>query len=496
MRKRRSFRRCRNDAEPAADRDHGRADTSPPDALADAGGIAEPGAARRTWASHGEMLGTVYVGSIAFADPRRGVLYGVVASPGDVRSPVMLFTQDGGTSWTPATLDDAARQRVEVSNLDRICLDPSGAGFAAGLAFRSSAPEPTILVTSDSGASWSDASDRVEPSFANTVFSVACPGGGAFWLLTYAGELLHSDDAGESWQLAALSAFETSLARVAGIGFTDPERGWLAAVDGVDLVIFATVDGGRTWLEQLRREHPAAQLVAFDFADAEHGLAGIVAPARYPEFFIGGKPVPAKVLATGDGGASWQEVDLQDRWSPAILGAVSSVAIRSVAYPPEPVPTPGPDTGLPAALLSARELGVVRSADGGASWQESFALRSAPGGNSAATLLRAVLLVDREHGYAVGERGLILRTDDGGRSWSSQAQNVALPNARDVSYEEVAFFDAQRGVVGGGVETDVTNFTRSPVLLHTTDGGGASWSVTDFPRTAASRAFLDLAVAR
>lgn len=430
----------------------------------------------RTWESRGETLGLSYVGSIAFIDPQRGALHGGVTGAGDASSAALLHTVDGGATWPPALLDGATQRRLDVSRIDRICLDPSGVGFAAGLASLSaSATEPTVLVTSDAGASWRDASDRVEPSFASGVFALACPGDGSFWLLTFTGDLLHSADTGESWQLATLPPFATPNASAVGVGFADPDRGWLAALDGVDLVLFRTLDGGRTWREQLRREQKATQGVAFDFADAEHGLAGIVAPRGYPPFPFAPTPVPATLLATADGGASWLEVDLQDRWSPNILGAVSDVAIRGVAYAPEPLPTPDPDTGLPSALLGARELGVARSSDGGASWQESFSLRSSPGsGSPAAPLLRAVLLADRDRGYAAGEGGIILRTDDGGRSWSSQAQNVALPNARNVSYEELAFFDAQRGVVGGGVDPDVTNFTRSPVLLHTTDGG-ASW---------------------
>ncbi len=429
----------------------------------------------RTWASHGEALRLASVESIAFADPQRGALLGTYTDADGVPGRRLLFTTDGGTVWTPSMVAPDAEKWLASSSLRALCIDRAGGGFAAGIHRASKLDQAaTVLVTRDAGASWVDRSDQVVPSFEWPPDQLACPGEDSLWVVS-GGGLFHSGDGGESWELAARPAYPTQYGRAAGVTFIDPQHGWLAATDELDVLIFRTTDGGRTWLEQLRVEHPQPRGAVVDFADRLHGLVGVIAPPDYPQFPLTPMPIPAQLIVTEDGGDTWQSVDLSDRWPPSIRGAVPSIGFESLAWAQKPEPAPTPEAALASALLSARALGVARSDDGGASWHESFSLRQQPGSSDPAPLLRAVFLADRDRGFAVGDGGMILRTDDGGRTWSSQAQNAALPNARNVAYEEVVFLDAQRGIVGGGLDPDVTSFTRSPVLLYTTDGG-ATWS--------------------
>ena len=78
-----------------------------------------------------------------------------------------------------------------------------------------------------------------------------------------------------------------------------------------------------------------------------------------------------------------------------------------------------------------------------------------------------VAFVDLQNGWAVGDRGVIWHTADGGRRWELQASGV------DCQLSAVRFLDARHGwAVGGRVKPYAE--TTAGVLLETRDGG-ATW---------------------
>lgn len=99
---------------------------------------------------------------------------------------------------------------------------------------------------------------------------------------------------------------------------------------------------------------------------------------------------------------------------------------------------------------------IMRTTDGGASWDVSRGPTDAD--------LWASCFPDSEHGWAVGEQGTILTTVDGGRSWNAQESGVDWP------LERVTFVDAEHGWTGGS----------GSHLLRTTDGG-ATWRQSAMP---------------
>lgn len=112
--------------------------------------------------------------------------------------------------------------------------------------------------------------------------------------------------------------------------------------------------------------------------------------------------------------------------------------------------------GLAAAgdrVLAVGERGVViRSDDRGATWaQADVPVRAT---------LTAVTFVDSQTGFAVGHDAVILKTTDGGASWSL----VNFEPASQVVLLNVRFRDAQNGYVVG-----------SNGQLWATQDGGASW---------------------
>ena len=94
-------------------------------------------------------------------------------------------------------------------------------------------------------------------------------------------------------------------------------------------------------------------------------------------------------------------------------------------------------------------------------------LSTLPGGMDAAAgdaRLNDLCFVDAEHGWAVGDRGVIWHTDDGGRHWQQQTSGV------DCNLQGVCFLNAQLGWAVGGFTHPYTH-TSNGVVLATADGG-------------------------
>ncbi len=81
--------------------------------------------------------------------------------------------------------------------------------------------------------------------------------------------------------------------------------------------------------------------------------------------------------------------------------------------------------------------------------------------------LHAVQFVDTEYGWAVGDRGTLLRTTDGGRRW----QKITLPVSCTIY--DLSFIDQERGWIAGG---EITGYThRSIGVVLKTEDGGKTW---------------------
>lgn len=81
--------------------------------------------------------------------------------------------------------------------------------------------------------------------------------------------------------------------------------------------------------------------------------------------------------------------------------------------------------------------------------------------------LRSVFFVDHDSGWAVGDRGTILKTEDGGRNW----QSISTP--RDVIWTDVRFINEKVGWIVGGFYSGALD--RSIGLMIRTIDGGNSW---------------------
>jgi photosystem II stability/assembly factor-like uncharacterized protein len=134
-----------------------------------------------------------------------------------------------------------------------------------------------------------------------------------------------------------------------------------------------------------------------------------------------------------------------------------------------------------ARLVAVGERGIiVLSDDAGKTWRQAQA--------PVAVTLTAVRFADPKHGFAVGHSGVVLATDDGGQSWRRrldgvQAARIVLQQAQ-TSGDASALREAQRLVADGADKPflDLYVFDAQRVLAvgaynlaFYTDDGGANW---------------------
>jgi len=195
-------------------------------------------------------------------------------------------------------------------------------------------------------------------------------------------------------------------------------------------MILLTRDSGKTWQEQPSGTSRA--LSAISFADHQHG-------------FIAGSG--GTILATNDGGVTWKAQRSGTREH--LLGLYASSSMSAYVV------------GAFGTLLS--------TSDGGATWrkQELSWDRLIPlitkDSGTLEPNLNAVYFVNPETGWIVGEFGLVLKTSDGGQTWSSQTYGSDRPQLFAVMFRDK--------LTGWSVGQQGT-------LLKTTDGG-RNWIAVD-----------------
>lgn len=296
----------------------------------------------------------------------------------------LFESQDGGATWVqrdvPASLG---------SPLNGLFFLDAQRGWAFG---------NENARTTDGGTTW-----QAIPALGSTYFMrFYTPD---FGLTTGNVGRMISRDGGLSWELSPEEIF--------AFDFADDQTGLGVSESG----IYRTADGGQTFA-----------LVRAGDAEAVAFLSGTAAVGIVDGAFV----------HSDDGGQTWTvgaDADERNR-----LHAVSSSVVLAWRY---------------AGSFNA-DGQVLRSADGGQTWTDLGAVIG--GGASAFTT------VDPQAVVAMSTDGDLFHSADAGETWT---QTFASPGPRPSAFSAVApvFADAQTGYVGFG----------SGFILKTTDGG-ASWS--------------------
>jgi photosystem II stability/assembly factor-like uncharacterized protein len=296
----------------------------------------------------------------------------------------ILASDDGGTHWrrVPSPTD---------KSLMRIGFADREHGWIVG-------QDGVVLHTTDGGARWEAQASGVESHLLGLAVrspdSVFACGDRSQWI--------ESTDAGLHWRAGKVPVSDVGMKREIAeavqepiyydVTFLDARTGWMVGDYGN---IRFTGDGGETWASQhqsllgqtlagymrpLRDALDLPALFRVVMRDRQHGLVS----------GVGGV-----LLATDDGGGSWKIVDTGI--SPRI-----EVPLLEIAFVGE----------RPWVFGGG---GVVLSADASA-WKRVDLHLPLLTWVSGARFATAGPLAGRR-GFAVGGRGLILRSDDGGETW-------------------------------------------------------------------------------
>jgi photosystem II stability/assembly factor-like uncharacterized protein len=198
------------------------------------------------------------------------------------------------------------------------------------------------------------------------------------------------------------------------VDFADAQHGWAV---GKSATILATTDGGRTWRRQAVTAAPREGTDGGELGD-KHLFKVVAVDAR-------------TAWAVGDWGAMVRTTDGGQRWEDRSLGVVT---VRVDEEPGRALNTVTDDVILydvtfPDARHGyvAGEFGtVLRTTDGGETWSRSD--------TGTEKTLFGVHFTTPEEGWAVGIDGILLRTRDGGGHWEFQRGEAAVAALEDVGF--------------------------------------------------------------
>lgn len=226
------------------------------------------------------------------------------------------------------------------------------------------------------------------------------------------------------------------------VWFVNPTTGWAVNSNGD---ILATNDGGASWQRQL---HSNDYLRCVSFANETTGWVGT----------LGQRNRPGRLYHTRDGGQRWEEVpNLPAVRPPFICGLY--VVNESVIY--------ASGTNDPAITPPA----MIKSTDGGRTWT---------GWNMSehATILIDTFFSSPTEGWVVGGKAnvpnptrddvkpVVLHTQDGGQTWTNRAAGVQGLQSGEWGWK-IQFLNEKVGFVS------LENFTAGAILK--TEDGGLTW---------------------
>ena len=248
-----------------------------------------------------------------------------------------------------------------------------------------------------------------------------------------------SEDGGSTWQQGPVTQLPHAAARLA-VSPVDPKRAWLAAYEAG---VYRTDDGGSTWSHV--ESYPS------DYAHS------VLADPSHPDaVYVGSEP--AALFRSDNAGATWDECrsfqDVPESTNWGFHAPTRDSHIRDIVVSPV-------DSSL---LYAGIEVGgVVRSTDGGNSWQQL------PGLDDDIHCLH--LGTDQRQRVYVATASAPFRSNNGGEEWEQINDGLAR---RYTLHIAAAPDDADQVLV-----TVSENARRKSPQFYRSTNGGQSWQLVD-----------------
>ncbi len=239
---------------------------------------------------------------------------------------------------------------------------------------------------------------------ASNLHGVETGGLNHIWAVGAYGSIFHSPDRGKNW-VRQVSGTEDLLCSAE---FVTESRGWICGIYGL---VLNTDDGGNNWVRQ-------------DSGTKEH-LFDLCFVSETNGWAVGNM---GTTIHTSDGGKTWVSKRKPE-----------DANFNAVCFIDE-------NTGWIAGEFGR----IYHTTDGGDNWvqqkpQTLFVNENDPWGDVPLALY-GVKFIDKRMGWVVGMEGVLLRTEDGGKTWIDLGGSL---NMKDPLYD--IKITGERGwIVGGG----------------------------------------------
>lgn len=361
-------------------------------------------------------------------------------------SGILLKTNDGGKSWSAVASGTN-------SYLHDITITERSTGFCAGL-------NGTILKSTDKGNSWKKLiSGTSSPLFCLSFLNGKTGVAGGFNII------IKTTDGGKSWDNLDLDY--TKVGSVAGICYINNQTIY-AAGNVAGGAFSKTTDGGSSW-----------EINSLGLPNVFDGSVDLVRSMSFLNSNYGYIVTDfGTILKTTDGGNNWLR-DSSFRPSYTKLSVMYDIQITDSSF----------------INISGSGGTVIRTSNAGLNWLSQTGNKNS---------LRGCYFTDPYAGYAVGERGEILKTKDGGIRWTVLKKLTAkFLNSVFFTNINTGFAAGDSGAIykttdAGSSWTDQTNYRRYNInsifftteisgivaggnpendraFIYKTDDGGNSW---------------------
>jgi photosystem II stability/assembly factor-like uncharacterized protein len=275
------------------------------------------------------------------------------------------------------------------------------------------------------------------------------------WISISPGGLLHTTDGGTTWARKRLHPTDIICSIVdpaINMCFINPSIGWVIKTLGTDVfldahgaVIYKTTDGGLNWQKNILSQVDGDMGGQIQFIDANNGYCSI----------YNSMSGLGKYFKTSDGGTTWNESPTDG--TIAILHQVDS----------------NNSWGISGVVSDFPPYTILYSSNSMTNYTHQFVDYSEGKFN-------AIHFTDLNHGWVVGEKGKIIKTNDGGENWDVIV-NTGITS--DYTCKSVYFLNATTGWIGAQIDNSdskTMESTNYAIVVHTTDGG-ANWTTQTTP---------------